>query len=62
MARRVTINYLWPLNLASVIFGGKWALSIIHVNPTWGEYLLYLLVMVLVYIGASAKWTVTRWR
>ena len=54
-----SVNVLAPLNIAAVLFGGKWVLSILGISVTWGQFLVAALVTLGIWIVANVKHTFT---
>lgn len=60
------VNWLAPINLAAIYFGGKWVLSLLGISTTWGQYTgaagAALLVWFVANLNYSTTWTRRRKR
>jgi len=58
--QRWSVNLLAPLNVAALVFGGRWVLALIGLHPTWPQYLWAVLVAYGTYAVMNLKYTITR--
>lgn len=59
--REFTINWAFPINAAAIIFGGWWALKLLGIHVSIGQYAAFVAVAGVTWLLANLKLTTT-WR